>query len=144
MRASSFSNAKVIDLLNRYCVPVHASNQDYGDRGDVPAEEKAAKNRIYRHALEAGLKAGTVCAYLVTPEGRPIATAPLNEDVAADPEKLATLLERGIKQLEVVPGETLSPAKPRSGPGADADALVLHIVARYLERRGQDFIPHEM
>ena len=83
MRASSFSSAKVIRLLNSYFVPVHMSNQDHDPEGSAPPEEKAAKNRIYREALAAGLKAGSVCVYLIAPEGRPLAVAPLNENVAA-------------------------------------------------------------
>src|SRR5262245_51391240 len=136
MRASSFSSAKVISLLNSYFVPVHMSNQDHDQDGPAPPEEKAAKNRIYREALAAGLKAGSVCAYMIAPSGRPVAVAPLNENVAADPDRLAGLLERVIGELKVARGEALVKPKPPSAPSAGADALVLHVVARYLERRG--------
>lgn len=144
MRASSFSNAKVINLLNGYFVPVHMNNQEHGERGPAPAEEKREKNRIYREALAAGLKAGSVCAYLVAPDGRPMAVAPLNEKVATDPELLAELMERVIRELKVARGEALVRPSPSTAPTADDDALVLHVVARYLERRGDEYIPHDV
>jgi hypothetical protein len=144
MRTSSFSSPKVIDLLNHYFVPIHLGNQDYGEKGSAPAEDKAAKNRIYREALAAGMHAGSVCAYLIAPDGRPLAVAPLNENVAADPDKLAELMERVIRELKISKGETLVAPQPRSAPQADADDLVLHIVARYLRRRGNDFVPFDV
>jgi hypothetical protein len=144
MRASSFSSAKVISLLNSYFVPVHLSNQDHDEDGSAPAEEKAEKNRIYREALAAGLKAGSVCAYLIAPDGRPVAVAPLNENVAADPDRLAELMERVIRELKVAKGDPLVRPKPPSAPAGRADALVLHVVARYLERRGDEYVPYDV
>jgi hypothetical protein len=143
MRASSFSSAKVINLLNDYFVPVHLSNQDQ-DNGGAPGEEKAAKHRIYRDALAAGLKAGSVCTYMISPDGRPIAAAPLNESVAADPDRLAELMQRVVRELKVDKGDTLVQPKGQSAPRADADALVLHVVARYLQRQGDEYVPHQV
>src|SRR5262249_11196996 len=143
MRASSFSSAKVINLLNGYFVPVHMNNQDHDEDGGAAKEEKAEKNRIYRDALAAGLKAGTVCAYMVAPDGRPLAVAPLNQSVAAVPERLAELTAQVIRQLKVAKGEALVKPKPPSAPQADEDALVLHIVARYLARQGDDYVPYD-
>src|SRR5262245_1420488 len=144
MRASSFSSAKVISLLNGYFVPVHMSNQDHDEDGSAPPGEKAAKNRIYHEALAAGLKAGSVCAYMIAPDGRPVAVAPLNENVAADPDRLAALMERVIRELKVTKGDPLVRPKPRSAPPAGADALVLHVVARYLERREGEYVPYDV
>src|SRR6516164_1904553 len=112
MRASSFSSAKVISLLNSYFVPVHMSNQDHDADGSAPPEVKAEKNRIYRDALAAGMKAGTVCAYMVAPDGRPVAAAPLNESVAGDPDRLAELMERVIRELKTAKGDALVRPKP--------------------------------
>jgi hypothetical protein len=144
MRASSFSSAKIISLLNSYFVPVHMNNQDHDEDGSAKAEDKAEKQRIYREALAAGLKAGTVCAYMVAPDGRPVAAAPLNQNVAADPDRLAELMERVIRELKVAKGDPLVRPKPPSAPPAGADALVLHVVARYLERRGDKYVPHDV
>src|SRR5262245_1521816 len=107
MRASSFSNAKVVSLLNSCFVPVHMNNQETGEKGSAPPDEKAARNRIYRDALAAGLRAGSVCAYMVAPDGRPIAVAPLNESVATDPERLAALMEKVIRELKVTKGDAV-------------------------------------
>jgi len=134
----------VIDLLNNYFVPVHLNNQEHAEDGNAPAEEKAEKNRIYRDALAAGLKAGSVCAYMVTPEGRPVAVAPLNEALATDPDRLAELLTRVVRDLKVEKGEPLVKPKPPSAPPAEADALIVHIVARYLERRGDECVPYDL
>jgi hypothetical protein len=134
----------VIDLLNRYFVPVHLNNQEHSGEGDALPEEKAAKNRIYRGALTAGLKAGSVCAYLVAPDGRPVAVAPLNEDLATDPERLAELLTRVVRELKVKKGEALVKPKHPSPPQAGPNALVVHIVARYLERRGDECVPFDV
>lgn len=144
MRASSFSSTKIINLLNSCFVPVHARNQDHGADGSAAPEEKAALSRIYREALAAGLKAGSVCAYVVTPDGRPIAAAPLNENVAADPERLAELLERAIRDLKVVKGDPLVRPQPLAPPPAAADDLVLRVVARYLQRKGDELVPHDV
>jgi hypothetical protein len=119
------------------------SNQDHAEAGTAPADAKAAKNRVYRDALAAGLKAGTVCVYLISPDGKPVAVAPLNENVATDPDRLAELLERVRRDLKAAKGDPLVKPKSPTAPSAGADALVLHIVARYLERRGNDCVPYD-
>ena len=92
MRASSLSSTKVIDLLNSYFVSVSLRNQDFDDGGTASADEKSEKTRIYRDALKAGMHAGTVCVYLVSPQGVPMAVAPANEDLVYDPDRLAELM----------------------------------------------------
>src|SRR5262249_29966304 len=91
-----------------------------------------------------GLKAGSVCAYLISPDGKPVAVAPLNEDVATDPDRLAELLERVIRDLKVAKGDPLVKPKAPSAPSARADALVLHVVARYLERLGNVGVSYDV
>lgn len=136
MRASSFSNANVIDLLNHYFVPVYLGNQS------CSADDRASKDRIYREALAKGLKAGTVCAYLVAPDGRPIATAPLNEKVATDPDAMRALLVKAIRELNASKGEPLvTPTTQSKRPTSDLNAILLHVVTRYLERQGADLAP---
>jgi hypothetical protein len=142
MRASSLSNARIIDLLNHFYVPVYLRNEDCAEDGSAPIEERNERNRIYHQALSAGLAAGTVCAYLLAPDGRPMAVAPLNESTATDPERLFELMKGVIDMLKASHGEPIVPPKPQSGPPAsDADSLVLHITARYLERAGDEFLP---
>lgn len=130
--------------MNGYFVPVYLRNQDFAAGGIASPQEKAEKNRIYREALEAGLPAGTVCAYLLTPTARPIDTAPLNRPEATDPQRMAEKLTRVVRDLNVTKGGSVVPAKPqsplRAAAGADTDSLVLHLTARYLHRKGDDFV----
>ncbi len=141
MRASSLSNAKVIALLNHYFVPVYLRNEDCAEDGGAPAQENAERNRIYREAIQAGLPAGTVCAFMLTPDARPIAVAPLNQSVATDPDRLAQTMERVIRDLNTPKGEPLvQPAPQSAAPSCDPDSLVLHLTARYLERSGTDYV----
>jgi hypothetical protein len=145
LRASSLSSAKVIDLLNSYFVAVSLRNQDFGDGGAASAEAKAEKARIYRDALNAGMHAGTVCVYLVSPEGRPMAVAPANENLLYDPDCLAEFMLQVVRQLDVVKAEPSAALKHHSpGPRASAGSLVLHIVARYLERKGDVCVPYDV
>jgi hypothetical protein len=142
MRASSLSNAKVIDLLNHYYVPVYLRNEDCAEDGGASAEEKDERNRIYRDALQAGLSAGTVCAYLLTPEAQPVAVAPLNQSVATDPERLSELMQSVIDALKTQRGEPIVPPSPQSAsPPSSPESLVLHLTVRYLERTADDLVP---
>jgi len=119
-------------------------NQDFADGGSASPQEKAEKNRIYREALEAGLSAGTVCAYLLTPTARPIDTAPLNRPEATDPERMAEKLTRVVRDLKVSQGDPVVRPKPQSplreSGQADPDSVVLHLTARYVHRKGDDLV----
>jgi hypothetical protein len=131
MRAGPLSDTKVIDLLNKYFVPVYAVNEDYADGGPAPREEKAEYQRIYRTALEAGMSTGTVHVYLLAPDGKPIDTLHVAE--AAKTERLVGLLEKTIKRLNVAEGKPLVKPAPQSvAPRAEAGSLVLHLIARPL------------
>lgn len=144
MRASSFSNAKVIDLLNSYFVAVHVRNQDCAEDGTAAPEEKAERDRIYREALKAGLPAGTVCAYLLTADGTPVDTAPLNQKLATNPQALAERMERLVKQQNVARGKPVVPPAKQSGPPAgEPGSLKLHVIARYLQRQGEEFVRND-
>lgn len=62
-----------------------------------------------------------------------------------DPDRLAELMQRVAGDLKAVKGEpVVEPKRQSAGPKADADSLVLHVVARYLERRGDDYVPHDV
>jgi hypothetical protein len=142
LRASSLSSTKVIDLLNSYFVPVSLRNQDFADEGAASADDKSEKARIYRDSLKAGMHAGSVCVYLVSPHGRPMAVAPANEDLVYDPDRLAELMLQVVRRLNVVKAEPTVAAKPHSpAPRASDGSLMLHIVARYLERKGDTCVP---
>jgi hypothetical protein len=140
MRASSLSNPEVIALLNRYFVPVYVSNEDYGKNGTAPPEEKAEKQRIYLEALRAKLSAGTVHAYVTDPDGHTIDSQ--HVATAYKPAKLIEMLQRSIDRLKTPEGKPLVEPRPQSrAPQADAGALVLHLVSRHVQKKGNDLVP---
>jgi hypothetical protein len=52
------------------------------------------------------------------------------------------MLERTIDRLKTKPGKPMAaPAVQSRQPKADADALVLHLTARNLVKKGDDFVP---
>jgi hypothetical protein len=140
MRASSLSHPRVISLLNSYFVPVYVANADYRADGSAPADEKAEKLRIYREALKAKLSAGTVHAYVLSPDGHPIDS--LHVARAAKVEETTAMLERAIERLQTSGGEPLvKPGTQSAAPPAAPGALVLHLTSRNVERRGDDLVP---
>jgi hypothetical protein len=132
----------VVSLLNHYFVPVYARNGDYrpaGGEAGAPPEERAEYDRIYREALTAGLSAGTVHVYVLDPAGHPIDS--LHVARATDPARLADMLQRAARKLKVSPGLPLvEPCCQSKAPAAAPGSLVLHLTARYLERRGKDYV----
>lgn len=145
MRASSLSNDKVIDLLNHYFVPVQADERFYKYHASIAAEEKAAHQRIFeefyrldrknRQAGRPGLSVGTVHAYVLTPEGKPFDSLHVAE---AQPERVTAMLQKAIQTLKVARGPSLvEPTAQSSAPTTKADALILHLTARYLVPRQQ-------
>jgi hypothetical protein len=145
MRASSLSNPRVIDLLNQYFVPVHADGVYYKGNDSVPADEKAAYQRVFQefHRLNkknqaAGkllLSIGTVHAYVLTSDGKALASLHVAE---ARPERLIKMLEQAIGALKVAKGKpVVQPTAQSAAPRAKADSLVLHLTTRYLVPRNQ-------
>jgi hypothetical protein len=76
---------------------------------------------------------------VLDPTGHPIDS--LHVAHATDPARLAAMLERAVRKLKVPPGRPLvEPCCQSKAPAAEPGALVLHLTARYLERRGKDFV----
>src|SRR5215217_1581152 len=102
MRAGPLSRTNVIETLNRYFVPVYASNEEYRDEkghtGSAPPDERKEYQRIYREALDKKLSAGSVHAYILSPDGHPIDS--LHVADAATGEKLLAMLRRTVQKLE--------------------------------------------
>jgi hypothetical protein len=145
MRASSLSNAKVIDLLNHYFVPIQVDERFYKHNDSVSAEEKAAQRRIFedfyrldrdrRKNGKPGLSVGTVHAYVLTADGKPFDSLHVAE---AKPERVTAMLQKAIETLKPSKGQPVVEAKSQlQAPRAKADALVLHLTARYLVPRTQ-------
>lgn len=150
LRAGPLSNDRVIDLLNRYFVPVCIANQDYhGEEfphplypkeGAAPPEEKHAWKRIYDEAQKAKLNLRATQVYVLSPNGQPIDALRLipSEKV----EKLLPLLERTVAKLQPAEGKPVVAPMPQfSPPQAADDVLVLHVTARYLNRKDGEEVP---
>jgi hypothetical protein len=135
MRAGPLSSPEVIDLLNHHFVPAFVSMEDYEDNGSAPGAEKAEYWRIYHTAHAAGMSVGSVHVYILSPEGKPIATRHVAK--AIEKGELQSLLEQTVRDLKVPRGEPLLQPAPQSVPPEHAaDDLVLHLVARYAHQGG--------
>lgn len=140
MRAGPLSNSQIIELLNKFFVPVYVSNEDYDEAGLVSPEERAERNRIWRDANEAGLSSGTVHAYVLAPDGR--VSDSLHVARAARVEETQAMLERAIETYRPQGGAPLVKPAPQSRPPEAAPGgLVLHLTARYLERADDRLVP---
>jgi hypothetical protein len=158
MRASSLSNPRVINLLNRYFIPVNVDGTFLKESPGSPAAEKVALAGVFQgfHQLnkqsrDSGnpeLSIGTVHLYVLTPEGKPLDSMHV---ARAKPETVVAMLEKAIRTLNSPEGKPLiAPAAQAPRPEAGPDTLVLHLVARYLVPRNQpnarsdikdDFVP---
>jgi len=135
MRAGPLSNKKVVDLLNRYFVPVYTSNEDYSSKGRASKEEKAERERIFKAGYAAKKSVGTVHVYIVAPNGDLVDSMHVAE--AAKPAKLIALLEKTVADLKVSGGEPVVKTHPQSErPACEADCLTLHLTARSLDGKG--------
>jgi len=158
MRASSLSNTRVIDLLNQYYIPVNVDGVYYQHNDAVPKGEKAVYHQVFqalhlrnqknKQDAKPLLSIGTVHAYVLDAAGKPLDSLHVAE---AGPGHVITMLEKHIAALKVPKGKPVVKPAPQSvAPRADADALVLHLTARYLVARNQpnarkdiddDFVP---
>lgn len=125
------SNPQVISLLNRYFVPVYTANEDYRGSGSAPPEERAELRRIHQEGYQLQLSVGTVHGYVLSPEGKTMDSV----HVARAAKELLPMLQRAIEKLGTRAGEPLVPPAPQSAPPAAPGSPVLHVTARYLERR---------
>jgi hypothetical protein len=134
----SLSDARVIDLLNRYYIPVFTSNEDYAGAGAAGPEERAELNRIRQEGYAKNLSVGTVHVFVLGPDGSLRDTLHVAD---ARPGVLAALLEKHARALGTRAGAPIvrpaMPPPPRVPPGG----MRLHLVARYLEKRGDELVP---
>jgi hypothetical protein len=133
----SLSDERVVSSLNRYFVPVYLANEDYRDGGAAPAEERAELQRIHREGHAAKLSVGTVHAFVLAPDGRLMDS--LHVVDAAKADNLVAMLDRTVKKLDVKGGEPLVRPAPPACPAAPPGGLLLHLTARYLEKRGDRY-----
>jgi len=136
----SLSNPQIVTLLNRYYVPVVTSNEDYQGSGSAPPEERAALERIRQEGYAKKLSVGTVHVFVLGPDGHLRDTLHVAQ---VNPKTLGDLLEKHARALGTAGGApVVRPAAP-APPACAADALRLHMTARYLEKRGEALVPVE-
>jgi hypothetical protein len=136
MRVSSLSNARVQQLIATYFVPVWHSRDSY-QLAEPSREEQAELGRIDRDRDRRGLPGGTVCVFLLKPDGSVAASLPVQQ--AYQPEKLAPFLEKFIADQQLQPRDRAAVQASRSSgratrPKSPAGGLVLHTWARYEAR----------
>jgi hypothetical protein len=133
----------VIATLNRYYIPVYISNEDYeGKEVAVSAEEKKAYLKIYHEALKEKRSAGSVCVYLVGPDGKGLASIIVSD--AAQGDKLQKLLDATVARLGTPEGKpVIAPAAQAPAPKADKGDVVLHLVSRRDSRGSWGEFPSE-
>src|SRR5262249_10555623 len=141
MRAGPLSNAKTIELLNAYFVPVYTSNDEIVGAADFITKEQAERDRVYRAFLDAKLPAGSVHVYVLSPDAKPLGS--IHVAHAGDKDKLTgkdqtqLLLEKTVADLRVEKGKPVATPRPQSAPPKrPADALLLHLTARKLVQKG--------
>lgn len=135
MRAGPLSNSKVIELLNKYFVPVYVVNEDYSKRGPAPKEEKAERDRIFKEGHGLGLSVGSVHVYVLRPDGRLLDS--MHVAKAAKPTNLIAMLQRAVDDLGTrasVP--VVEPAPQAASPVCEEGSLRLHLVSRSLDGKG--------
>jgi hypothetical protein len=141
MRAGPLSDARAIELLNGYFVPVYVSNDDIPGDADTVRQEKAERGRILGDFLKARMSAGAVHAYVLTPDGKPFGSLHVAHACEQDKESGKTqtllLLEKAVAELKPEKGKPIvKPAAQSAAPKAPADALMLHLTARKLAGKG--------
>jgi hypothetical protein len=123
-------------------VPVYVSNEDYSGKGGVSPEERKAYEKIYHEALREKRSAGSVCVYLVGPDGKGLASMIVS--TAAQKGKLQPLLDDIVKKLGTKEGKPLVEPKPQSVPPKTEEGdTVLHLVSRSDHRGSWGEFPAE-
>src|SRR5262249_24479294 len=133
MRVSSLSDDRVIDLVSQYFVPALLSRDHYQAEGASRAEQEEVL-RIDRDRQARGLKGGTVCVYVLAPDGAVLATQPVQ--FAYRPENLVPLLKEivdGRRLRARDPGAVKAGAAPPPPPARPRteDGLLLHFWTRF-------------
>src|SRR3954470_1958974 len=129
MRVSSLSDERVIALVSRYFVPAWLSRDHYHADQITPAERDEVL-RMDRDRAQRGLKGGSVCVYILAPDGAVLATMPVQQ--AHKPENLVPFLERVVAEQKLSPRSaeaakaTAAPPRPPVRPKTEG-GLVLHL-----------------
>lgn len=134
----SFSDPRVISTLNRYFVPVYISNADYRRGGSAPPEEQKELQRIFQEGYAKKLSVGTVHAYVLGPDGHLLDSRHVAQ--ASKTGEMLALLEGAVQKLGTQAGEPLVKPVPQSAAQAKPGELLLHLTARYLQKKGDEYV----
>jgi hypothetical protein len=137
MRVSSLSDDRVIGLVSRHFVPVWLSRDGY-QLGPRPKGERDEMLRIDRERQQRGLEGGSVCVYILRPDGSLLSTLPVQK--AARPENLVPFLKAIVEKERFEarrPDSVRASAAPRAvrPRPAEEGGMVLHVLTRFDERR---------
>jgi hypothetical protein len=130
MRVSSLSHPRVVDLISKYFVPVLVSRDDY-QRDPRGEDEKAELLRIDRECARRGMKGGSVCAFILAPNGDLLATQRVQ--LAYKPENLLPLLQQIIAEQKLRPRSEEAIRASAAPPGRNnkhAAGYFIHIWTR--------------
>lgn len=95
--------------------------------------------RIFNEGYATHLSVGTVHVYVIKPDGHLLDSMHVAQ--AYKPENLAPMLEKAVRTLGAAPRETVVRPVAPSRPTAEPGSLQLHLVARYLDARGEPVTP---
>jgi hypothetical protein len=131
MRVSSLSDERVISLISRYFVPAWASRDNYQlDPSDTATH--AEMLRLDRERGKRGLEGGTVCVFIVDPDGSVVATQRVQ--TASNPENLAPFLARIIAEKQLTPRRPAAvratTAQPEGPKPATEGGVLVHVWTR--------------
>jgi hypothetical protein len=131
MRVSSLSDERVIALLSKYFVPAWVSRDDYQLDPRSKAEQ-AELERIDAERHKRGLEGGTVCVFVLNPDGGVLATQRVQ--LAYKPENLVPFLEKIIADKRLTPRDAeairASAARPPAIKPRTEGGLLVHIWTR--------------
>src|SRR5947209_10828390 len=133
MRVSSLSDPGVQRLIATYFVPLWHSRDSY-QLANASSAERTELARIDRDRDRRGLPGGTVCVFLIAPDGHVAASLPVQQ--ACQPEKLVPFLENYLRAESVRPRPREAVEASKAGtralrPAAPPDCLVLHTWTRH-------------
>lgn len=131
MRVSSLSNPRIVELISKYFVPSWVSRDDY-QREPRSKDDKAELDRVDRDRHNRGFKGGTVCAFIIAPNGDVLATMPVQQ--AYTPANLLPFLEKAIAEQKLEPRSQeavqASAAKPAEVKPKTEGGRFIHIWTR--------------
>ncbi len=137
MRASSLSHPTVRALISKYFLPVWLSRDQYQLAPRAKADHQELL-RIDRYTREHKMPGGSVCVFLVAPNGNVLGSLRVHEATKAD--KLLSLLEEVIQREKLTP-RSAEAIKATASPmhtgiqNPEREGLLLHVMTRLEERR---------